>query len=51
MAKGFGGCLVCQVGNWENDRRHGYGVLFDVDCEILEQGDWCADNVGTCASK
>ena len=39
------------IGNWENDRRHGYGVFFDVDCKILEQGDWCADNVGTCASK
>lgn len=33
------------IGQWEADRRHGYGVLFDFDCKVVERGDWVADVV------
>lgn len=38
------------IGQWEADRRQGYGVLFDFDCKVVEQGDWCADEAGACNS-
>ena len=37
-------------GQWRNDKRHGDGALLNASCEVIYEGQWCADRPGQCPS-
>ena len=37
-------------GQWRDDKRHGDGALLNASCEVIYEGQWCADRPGQCPS-
>ena len=37
-------------GQWRDDKRHGNGALLSASCEVIYEGQWCADREGQCPS-
>ena len=37
-------------GQWRDDKRHGNGALLSASCEVIYEGQWCADRQGQCPS-
>jgi len=36
------------TGHWRADKRHGEGALLNASCEVIYEGQWCADRQGQC---
>jgi len=36
------------TGHWRGDKRHGEGALLNASCEVIYEGQWCADRQGKC---
>lgn len=37
-------------GQWRDDKRHGNGALLNASCEVIYEGQWCADRKRQCPS-
>ena len=35
-------------GHWRGDKRDGEGALLNASCEVIYEGQWCADRQGQC---
>jgi len=35
-------------GQWRDDKREGKGALLNASCEVIYEGQWCADRQGRC---